>query len=72
MSGDVSRRTGPVNVRVAFAIAAVCLLGLGLIVWLGGSRGPATRCETRGGHYLVGPGGETACVDRNTFLPMPQ
>jgi hypothetical protein len=72
MSAHESRRSDQVDKRAAIAIAAVCLFGLGLILWLNGSRGPATRCEARGGYYLVGPGGETACVDRNTFLPIPE
>ncbi len=59
-----------VNIGPAILFAALCLLGIGLVVALEGSGGPASRCETRGGHYLVGPAGETACIDRNTFLPM--
>jgi hypothetical protein len=62
----------PVNMKAAVAVGAACLIGLGLIFWLSGSTGPATRCELRGGHYLVGPGGEAACIDRNTFVPMPE
>ncbi len=32
--------------------------------------GPVERCEAIGGHMLVGPGGETSCVNPNTFLPI--
>lgn len=32
--------------------------------------GPAARCEGRGGHMLVGPGGETSCISPQTFLPV--
>lgn len=32
--------------------------------------GPVARCEAAGGQMLVGPGGETSCVNPRTFLPM--
>lgn len=37
---------------------------------LSGIKGPASRCEGAGGQMLVGPGGETACFDGHTFLPI--
>jgi hypothetical protein len=70
MSAVRPAQSGRINIRAALVAGAVCVLGLGLLLMLRGLPGPATRCEARGGHYLVGPGGETACVDRNTFLPM--
>lgn len=48
------------------------LLVIGLVVMLSGFEGPASGCEARGGYYTVGPGGETACVDPENFLPMPE
>ena len=32
--------------------------------------GPVEQCEAVGGHMLVGPGGETSCVNPHTFLPI--
>ena len=32
--------------------------------------GPVERCEAIGGNMLVGPGGETSCVNPHTFLPI--
>lgn len=32
--------------------------------------GPVASCEAIGGHMLVGPGGETSCINPHTFLPL--
>jgi hypothetical protein len=37
---------------------------------LSGLKGPASVCEGAGGQMLVGPGGETSCVDSRTFVPL--
>lgn len=58
-----------VNIRAAFAIAAVSLAGIAILAILDGMGGPVSRCETRGGHYIVGPAGVSACIDPDTFLP---
>lgn len=47
---------------------AVAALILGIALWPSG--GPASRCEDAGGQILVGPGGETSCIDGRTFLPL--
>ena len=70
MSEAGASRAGIVNVKAALVVAAVCLAAVALVGLLQGREGLASRCEGRGGHFMVGPGGETACVDRNTFLPM--
>lgn len=69
MSAVRANGTGPVNIGAALALAAVCMLVIGLFTILDSIQGPASRCEGVGGLYMVGPGGETSCVDRQTFLP---
>ena len=58
-----------VNIRAAFAVAAVSLIGIAILAVLDGMGGPVSQCETRGGHYIVGPAGVSACIDPDTFLP---
>lgn len=61
---------GPrVNIRAAVAVAAVSLIGIAILAILDGMGGPVSRCETRGGHFIVGPAGVSACIDPDTFLP---
>ncbi|GAB4231779.1 MAG: hypothetical protein Kow0032_14220 [Methyloligellaceae bacterium] len=50
-----------------FAAALALFAG---IAALRHTQGPASRCEGFGGHFMVGPGGETACIDPTNFLPM--
>ena len=70
MSKASPPRTGTVNVKAAVVFAAICLAAVALVGLLQGLERLAGRCEGRGGHYMVGPAGETACIDRHTFLPM--
>ena len=69
MSAGGTTGAGPVNIRAACTLAVICLVTIGLLALLDGIEGPASRCEGVGGLYMVGPGGETSCVDRHTFLP---
>lgn len=61
-----------VFLKAVLLLAAAGLLAASLLALPGRGDGPASRCEGRGGHYLVGPAGETACLSPNTFLPMPE
>ena len=47
---------------------AVAVALLSIMIWR--TDGPATLCEGAGGQMLVGPGGETACISGQTFLPL--
>lgn len=58
-----------VNIRAALAVAAVSLIGIALLAFLSSRGGPVSRCKTRGGHFIVGPAGVSACIDPDTFLP---
>ena len=56
--------------RAILAASAVMIAVVLLAFALSGLTGPASRCEGAGGQMLVGPGGETACFDGRTFLPI--
>lgn len=57
--------------RKPLILGLVSAFGFGLLILAASQAGgPSSRCEEAGGHYMVGPGGESACVDRRTFLPM--
>ena len=65
-------RADPNHLNARNAILAVALIfaavaGLAMLNTLGG---PASRCLDYGGQLLVGPGGETSCVNKGTFLPI--
>lgn len=59
-----------VDGKSILAASAVMIAVVLLAFALSGLKGPASRCEGAGGLMLVGPGGETACVDGRTFLPL--
>lgn len=59
----MDRKTGTVLLAVSVAVALLCFT-------VRPTDGPATRCADAGGQMLVGPGGETSCIDRRTFLPL--
>lgn len=50
--------------------AAMAGAAIALVFALSRLDGPASRCAGAGGQMLVGPGGETACVNARTFLPL--
>ncbi|MEM8744903.1 MAG: hypothetical protein AAGF14_09740 [Pseudomonadota bacterium] len=57
--------------RNAVLIALVTVFATSLLVAaFHHIEGPVERCEASGGHMLVGPGGETSCVNPSTFLPI--
>ena len=57
--------------RKSSLAASVVMIAVVLLAFaLSGLRGPVSRCEGAGGQMLVGPGGETACVNSQTFLPL--
>lgn len=58
------------NPRAALVVVLVMALAVGLIAALSARGGPASQCEARGGLIFSGPGGETSCVSRQTFLPL--
>ena len=64
-SGDGAKGT-------SFLAACVMISVVLLAFAFSGLKGPASRCEGAGGQMLVGPGGETACFDSQTFLPMEE
>lgn len=53
-------------------LIAAGMAGVAIAIVFAMSRldGPASQCEGAGGHMLVGPGGETACVSGQTFVPL--
>ena len=61
-----------INIGAALVLAAVVVAGAVLIVAIDWPDGPATRCAARGGYIMTGPAGETSCLNRNTFLPLPE
>lgn len=70
MSVSGRHPVGPINVKAVVLVAAAVFATIAVVVFLQGVEGPAARCEDAGGHYFVGPGGVTACIDRGTFLPI--
>ena len=63
--------TGNTVDRQSFLAASAVMIAVVLLAFaLSGLKGPASRCEGAGGQMLVGPGGETACVNGQTFLPL--
>jgi len=55
----------------SFLVASAMMIAVvlfGFALWH--SDGPMSRCEGAGGQMLVGPGGETSCIDGKTFVPM--
>ena len=56
------------NGLVLFVV--VCAALAGLVLAFSHTEGPATKCERVGGQMLIGPGGETSCINPRTFLPM--
>jgi hypothetical protein len=68
MTDETPKAGAGINTRAAWILAAVVLAGVAGLVALQDAGGLAEQCEEAGGHYLVGRGGETACVDRGTLL----
>lgn len=58
MTDETPKAGAGINTRAAWILAAVALAGIAGLVAL----------QDAGGRYLVGRGGETACVERRTFL----
>jgi hypothetical protein len=66
-----ARDAGNGGDRRSFLAASAVMIAVVLLAFaLSGIKGPASRCEGAGGQMLVGPGGETACFDGRTFLPI--
>ncbi len=59
-----ARRNGLVILVIVGAAVA------GLVIAFSHIEGPATKCEQVGGQMLIGPGGETSCINPRTFLPV--
>lgn len=60
-----------INYKALAVSIAIILLFVGFVVILERGEGPSSRCEARGGHFLVGPAGEISCVSRENFVPLP-
>ncbi len=72
MSGSKDAAGARVNVRAMFLVVAATLVGVAGLVALAHGEGPGSRCDLRGGHLLVGPGGEIVCLSRANFLPLDE
>jgi len=57
--------SGPLAVLAALA-AVVALFGFAIT----GAGDTALRCEGAGGHFMVGPAGETVCINEMLFVPV--
>ena len=60
----------PMDRNALIIAAGMASVILAMTVALSRLDGPASRCEGAGGQMLVGPGGETVCVDERNFLPL--
>jgi len=66
----VTTGNATINVKAALITGLIvigCAAGLAM---LSGLKGPFSRCVNYGGQMLVGPGGETSCINGRTFLPV--
>ncbi len=75
MASRWGRSAGPkersiVDRNALMMAAAMAAAVLALLYAMTSVDGPASRCEGAGGQMLVGPGGETSCVDSRTFVPL--